>query len=60
MVSENPWMRWQEIAEIFNCCRTKAYDIIKELNHELEAKGYLTYSGRVSRKYFNERFYGGV
>jgi hypothetical protein len=58
MVSENPWMYWQEVARIFNCCRTKAYAIIKKLNDELEAKGYLTYPGRVSRKYFNERFYG--
>ena len=56
-MKENPWVRWQEVAKNFECCRAQAYKIIKNLNKELEAKGYLTYPGKVSRKYFNERFY---
>lgn len=28
------------------------------MNDELNAKGYLTVAGRVSRKYYEERFYG--
>ena len=36
----------------------KAYSLIQELNAELKEKGYLTVTGRVSRKYFEERFYG--
>lgn len=28
------------------------------LNDELKAKGYMTISGRVSRKFFEEKFYG--
>ena len=35
------------------CC----YRII-ELNEELEKMGYKTLAGRVSRKFFNEKFYG--
>lgn len=34
-----------------------AYKIIKQLNDELDAKGYITITGRVNREYFNERVY---
>ena len=36
-----------------------AYRIIKRLNNELDHKGYITIAGKVSRKYFLERLYGG-
>lgn len=36
----------------------KAYSIVRELNKELSDKGYMVLPGRVSRKYFEERFYG--
>lgn len=34
-----------------------AYKVIKELNKELEEKGYMVRQGAVSRKYFLERYY---
>ena len=37
---------------------SKAYKIIRLLNDELRAMGYLTVAGRVSRKYFEQRIYG--
>lgn len=37
---------------------SKAYSIIRDLNAELEAKGYMTVRGRVPARYFNERFFG--
>ena len=30
------------------------------LNEELEEKGFITIAGRVSRKYYEEKFYGMV
>ncbi len=33
------------------------YRLIRKLNAELEAKGYLTESGRISRRYLTERYY---
>lgn len=54
---QGPWVFVDEVMEFFQCCRSKAYAIIKDLNDELEARGFLTYPGRVSRKYFNERYY---
>ncbi|MDD4690336.1 MAG: DNA-binding protein [Eubacteriales bacterium] len=35
-----------------------AYKLMKKMNNELEEKGYMTISGRVSRQYYIERFYG--
>lgn len=48
----------EEVAEDFGVSRTKAYEMIRKLNEELEEKGYLTVRGRVSRKYYLERTYG--
>lgn len=47
----------KDIIEILGVKETKAYEIIKQLNKELEAKGFYTQRGRVSAKYFEERFY---
>lgn len=37
--------------------KSSAYAIIKQLNRELDEKGYLTIRGKVPAKYFRERFY---
>ncbi|MBQ9902492.1 MAG: hypothetical protein IJM51_08965 [Clostridia bacterium] len=46
-----------DIAEILSVSVPTAYRIIARLNAELEAKGYLTVRGRISKKYFTERMY---
>lgn len=48
----------KDIAEMCNVSESKAYQIIKRLNDELQAAGYLTFRGRVSRAYFYEKMYG--
>ena len=53
------WIGAAEVAEAFGCSMTKAYGIIRQLNAELSAAGYITLSGKVSRAYFNEKWYGG-
>ena len=47
----------QEVAEILGVSRTKAYKIVKQLNLELQAKGFIVIAGRVPKKYFEERCY---
>ena len=37
-----------------------AYKIIRRLNDELVAAGYIIVSGRISRTYFEQKVYGGV
>ena len=48
-----------EVAEALSVSRSTAYRVIKRLNDELNGRGYLTVAGKVSKKYFAERFYGG-
>lgn len=47
-----------EMAEILGISKPYAYKIIKQMNEELEAKGFITIPGRVSKKYFEEKCYG--
>lgn len=45
-------------AEILGISKPYAYKIIKQMNEDLEANGFITISGKVSKKYFEEKFYG--
>lgn len=47
-----------DIAEMLGVSKAMAYSIIRQLNKELEDKGYLTLQGKVPRVYFNEKWYG--
>ena len=49
----------EDIKKILNIKRNRAYQIIRNLNKELEEKGYLIQQGRVNAKYFNERYNTG-
>ena len=47
----------KDIQQILRVSESKAYKIIRELNKQLEDMGYITIRGRVSRKFFEEKFY---
>lgn len=47
----------KDISEIMTISKSMAYKIIRQLNDELQKKGYITLSGKVPRKYFEERTY---
>ena len=51
-------LRAKDIAEMCQISESKAYTIIKQLNEELKAKGFLVFRGRVSKAYFMEKMYG--
>lgn len=55
---DNRLIHASEVAEELGVSVPYAYKIVRQLNEELEKKGFLTVSGKVSRKYFHERFYG--
>lgn len=44
-----------EVGEIMNYSTSHSYAIIKQLNAELRAKGYIVRTGQIPRKYFLER-----
>ena len=50
--------RAKDIAEMCQISESKAYTIIKQLNDELKARGFITFRGRVSKAYFMEKMYG--
>lgn len=54
------FIKADEVAEILEISKAHAYKIIRQLNDELDAKGFITISGRVSRQYFLERLYGNA
>lgn len=57
-MTEKSFIRVDEVAEELDVSKSYAYKVIKQLNDELSAKGYITVAGRISRQYFNERVYG--
>lgn len=38
--------------------RSRAYEIVRQLNQELEAMGYITTAGKCPLAYFKEKCYG--
>ena len=48
----------KDISEICGISESKSYQIIRQLNEELDKKGYLTFRGRVSSAFFYEKMYG--
>lgn len=58
-MEKKPYMTVEEVKEVIGCGEGLAYKIIRNLNAELKAKGYLTITGKVSRAYFEEKVYSG-
>ena len=58
MYMENRFIRADDVAQELNVSKPYAYKIIRKLNEELKAKGFITIAGRVNRRYFYERLYG--
>lgn len=52
------FIRADEVAKDLGVSSAYAYKLIKKMNGELKAKGFITISGRVSRKYYLEKIYG--
>lgn len=46
-----------DISHLLTVSKPTAYRIIKRLNAELTTKGFIVVSGRVPKKYFDEKFY---
>lgn len=47
-----------ELVETLAISKGKAYQIIWQLNDELEKQGYIRIAGKCPRKYFEEKYYG--
>ncbi len=47
-----------DVCEILGVGKSKAYQVIRKLNKELESNGYLIVAGKIPKKFFLERIYG--
>lgn len=57
-LSKELFVRAEEVAGALSISKPYAYKLVREMNEELKQKGFLTIPGRVSRRYFEEKFYG--
>ena len=48
-------MMVEEVMDLLQVSKSTAYHTMQKLNKELQEKGYITHSGRVSRAYLMER-----
>jgi predicted transcriptional regulator len=52
------FLKVEDVMQILGISKSAAYKIMRQMNDELLKKGYVIIRGKVSRKYFEERFYG--
>ena len=57
-LSKELFVRAEEVAGALGISKPYAYKLVREMNEELKQKGFITIPGRVSRRYFEEKFYG--
>ena len=55
-LAPNTFIGADDVVEIVGCSKSRAYRFIRQMNEELEAKGYLVFPGRIPYRYFLERF----
>ncbi|MBR0146249.1 MAG: DNA-binding protein [Eubacterium sp.] len=59
-MKEKNFLTASDVAEYMGISVPMAYKVIRQLNDELKAQGYITISGKVSRIYFEKKIYMGV
>ena len=52
---EKSFMTVEEVAAELRVSKSKAYQIVRELNAELQKQGYLTEAGRVNATFFHKK-----
>ena len=57
-MSKELFVKAEEVASELGISKPYAYKLVREMNEELKEKGFITIPGRVSRRYFEEKFYG--
>ena len=58
MASYNYMMSADEVAQELNCSQSHAYKLVKAMNKELSAQGYITMAGRIPKAFWAKKMYG--
>ena len=48
----------QDVMEMLDVSLSYAYNLMREYNKELKAKGYIVVAGKISTKFLAEKIYG--
>ena len=54
-MAEKSFMTVEEVAAELRVSKSKAYQLVRELNAELQKQGYLTVAGRVNATFFRKK-----
>lgn len=54
MVGEN-FMTVEEVAQELRVSKSKAYEVVRVLNKELQRMGYMTVAGRINTSFFHKK-----
>ena len=57
-MKKNYMMNANDVAKELGVSKGHAYKMIRKLNEELEAAGYIVVSGKIPRAFWEKKFYG--
>ncbi|MEE1007546.1 MAG: DNA-binding protein [Agathobacter sp.] len=57
-MKKNYMMSAEDVANELGVSKGHAYKLIRQLNEELEASGYIVVSGKIPRAFWEKKFYG--
>lgn len=58
MASYRYMMSVEDVAKELDCSKSHAYKLVKLMNKELAAEGYITMAGRIPKAYWAKKMYG--
>lgn len=58
-MSEKRYYTALEVGKMIGVGRTSAYSIIRKLNKELSDSGYIVVDGKISKDYFDSKYFSG-
>lgn len=56
--NEKVYYSAKDIVDMLDISKASAYKLIRQMNNELQASGYIILQGKVPRAYFNQKWYG--
>ena len=57
-MKESHMMTAEDVSKELGVSKGHAYKLIRELNEELQSKGYLVVAGKVPKAFWETKFYG--
>lgn len=57
-MEKSKFISTEEVANELGVSKSFAYKIVRQMNEELKTKGFMIVAGKVSRVFYEEKFYG--